>query len=377
MNYRLISAVATLGLLSACGGVADGSASPIDETAATAEALHGTRDGAVFTQTNEAGGNRVLAYARQRDGLLTGPVAYATEGTGSGDSLGSQAALRISGDERWLFVVNAGSNDVSSFSVRGPELTLRDRVASGGEHPISVAESHGIVYVLNAGAAGNIAGFRVDNRGHLAAIPGAIVPLSGSNVGPAQIEFAPNGRELVVTEKTTNRIDVYRLDEGGRAAGPEVHDSAGQTPFGFDFTRTGTLVVSEAATESTSSYSLREPQGFRVISNAVPDTQAAPCWVALSRDDRFAFVANAGSSSISSYAVGRFGALQLVDARAGDAGPGSRPLDMALDDSGRALYLVDRGNAVVSVFGIQNDGRLQNLQMIGTLPPFTSGVAAY
>jgi hypothetical protein len=48
--------------------------------------------------TNEASGNRVLAFARHADGSLGEATSVATHGLGSGDSLGSQAALALTGD---------------------------------------------------------------------------------------------------------------------------------------------------------------------------------------------------------------------------------------------------------------------------------------
>jgi hypothetical protein len=100
--------------------------------------LRRARGGAVFTISNESEGNRVIAFAREPDGTLGEQVSYATGGLGSGDSLGSQAALALTEDHRYLVAVDAGSNELSSFAVAGAKLELRSRVASGGLRPISV-----------------------------------------------------------------------------------------------------------------------------------------------------------------------------------------------------------------------------------------------
>src|SRR5207253_96166 len=119
------------------------------------------------------------------------------------------------------------------------------------------------LYVLNAGGSGNISGFTVDNSGRLTPIAGSTQPLSGSNVGPAQVSFSPDGRQLVVTEKTTNLLDVYSVDANGIASGPTTTPSAGGTPFGFAFGHRSDLFVSEAA-GSASSYVL-QPGGAQAI----------------------------------------------------------------------------------------------------------------
>jgi hypothetical protein len=50
-----------------------------------------------------------------------------------------------------------------------------------------------------------------------------------------------------VTERATDRISSYAVGPDGSADGPTVIASSAATPYGFDFTRTGVLVVTEAA----------------------------------------------------------------------------------------------------------------------------------
>src|SRR5436305_1920706 len=69
--------------------------------------------GAVYTLTNAAAGNRVAVFDRASDGALTPAGTYSTGGLGSGDGLGSQGALALSQGNKWLFAVNAGSNEIS------------------------------------------------------------------------------------------------------------------------------------------------------------------------------------------------------------------------------------------------------------------------
>jgi hypothetical protein len=136
-------------------------------------------------------------------------------GTGTGGGLGSQGAVVFTRDGRFLLAVNAGSNDISSFRVRPQGLELLDRVASGGMRPISVTSARGVVYVLNAGGAGNISGFRINNAGRLSPISGSAQSLSSAASGPAQIEFDERGTRLVVTEKATNTHRQLSRRSGG------------------------------------------------------------------------------------------------------------------------------------------------------------------
>ena len=283
----------------------------------------------------------------------------------------------LSSDQRFLLVVNAGSDEISSFAVRGATLELRDTISSGGDRPVSITEHNGLVYAVNAGQPANVAGFWLDAWGGLHTLAQANMPLSTMDAAPGQIQVSSDGDALLVTEKSNSVISTFRIDGRGRLTPAETQMSLGRTPFGFDITTRGVVVVSEAATQSASSYDLMRKALLEPISAVIPDTQAAPCWVVLSRDDRYAFVANAGSSSISSYAVSRHGELTLLDAVAGDVGPNSRPLDMAVSRSGRQLYVLDRGNAGVLGFALSASGALEPIDFMGALPPFASGLAAY
>jgi 6-phosphogluconolactonase len=200
-----------------------------------------------------------------------------------------------------------------------------------------------LVYVLNNGGAGNISGFVADHDGHLRPLPGSTRVLAGS--GPAQVAFTPEGDRLVVTEKTSNTIDTFGLGRDGRPGAAVSHASSGATPFGFDFDRRSDLIVSEAAggpngTSAVSSYDLSRG-GFSLVSPSVPNGQGAACWVLVSKNDRFAFVANTGSGTVSSYRIARDGSLTLVAGAAETVGGSA--IDLAQSDDGRFLYSLTTG----------------------------------
>src|SRR5664280_2752359 len=88
------------------------------------------------------------------------------------DHLASQASLTFDRGNSLLYAVNAGSNTVSVFSVRGDRLTLRQVVNSGGAFPVSVAVHGNLVYVLNAENGGAVQGYVVAFD-HLVPLPGS------------------------------------------------------------------------------------------------------------------------------------------------------------------------------------------------------------
>jgi 6-phosphogluconolactonase (cycloisomerase 2 family) len=339
--------------------------------------------GAVYTLSNAAGGNEVLAFTQGKDGTLSPAGAFATGGAGAGAGLGSQGALVMSKDGKWLLAVNAGSNDISVFAVEEDGLELVDVEPSGGVMPISVTIHKNLVYVLNAGGSGNISGFSLSKKGILSLIPNSTLPLSnggaGAAPGPAQIEFSPDGSQLVVTEKASNLIDTYAVNKRGLAEGPSVHPSAGQTPFGFAFNRSGVLVVSEAfggAPDASAASSYFAGNGaLELISASVPTHQTAACWVVITQNGKYAYTTNTGSGSISSFEIGKEGSLTLLEAQAGFTGDGSTPIDAALTRNSRILYVLASGTDQIAAFQVGADGSLEALGSVG-VPDGSVGLAA-
>jgi 6-phosphogluconolactonase len=333
---------------------------------------------AVYTITNQVSGNAVAVFARAADGTLAPAGTFATGGTGTGAGLGSQGAVTLSKDGQFLFVVNAGSNDVSVFRVGSNELSLLSRTSSGGTLPISVTASRNAVYVLNAGGAGNITGFTLTNNGELSPIPGSTKSLSSATAGPAQVSFSADGRELIVSEKSTSLLDVYPVDDNGVAGARTSYTSAGGTPFGFAVGSRDLVFVSEAAAPgSASSYVLGRDGALQVVSGAVLTHQGAPCWAVVTGDRRFGYTGN-GSGSVSGFHIAPNGSISLLDANGANAVVSGGLNDIALSGNSRYLYALGTGSVpAIHAYRIQDDGRLVALGAVGGLPVGTRGLAAF
>lgn len=359
MNRR-IALLALAGVLAACQ---DGMTSP--ETPAFNASASGR--GAVFTATNAVAGNEVVHFARAADGSLSEVARYATGGTGTGSGLGNQGGLVLARGGTLLLVVNAGSNDVSLFRRRGNgSWVFVDRESSGGTMPISVTAHGRLAYVLNAGGDGGISGF-ILRENDLIPIAGSSQPLSQAAPGPAQIQFAPQGNDLVVTEKNTNRIVTYAVASDGRAGSPVASPSAGMTPFGFSFKSNGLLVVSEAVGGApgaglVSTYRIGDGGSIIAVDPAVPDHQSAPCWIVVTQDGRFTYTTNTASNSISGYRIRPNGTLELLNASGVTATSDPGPIDAALSGgSSEFLYVLNAGGASITVYRVGQNGSLTQL----------------
>src|SRR6266516_500438 len=316
----------------------------------------------VYVQTNDAERNEVIAFDPYGDGRLSPLGRYDTGGRGTGKPhLASQGSIVLSDDGAWLLVANAGSDELSLFTVEPEGLRLAGRVASGGSGPTSIAVHAGLIYALNNGGTPNVSGFRLDGDA-LTGLDGSIRPLS-ADADPAQVAFSPDGRTLVVTERGTNSISAFAVEENGLAEGPVTIPSSGATPYGFDFAN-GSVVVTEAfggeiGKAAASSYSLRGRQ-LMPTSASVADTRSEVCCAAETRDGRFVYVTNFGDGTISSYSVREGGALELREAVAASTRlgePGIR--DEALSRDGRFLYAIDADARRVFGWSVGDDGELE------------------
>jgi 6-phosphogluconolactonase len=340
--------------------------------AAASAAASKAADGVVYTLTNSAGGNGVAAFSRAADGSLAYAGTYATGGNGTGAGLGSQGALTLTDNGKHVFAVNAGSNSISELSVRNDGLRLEATFSSNGVLPISVTANKNLLYVLNAGSS-TITGFKIDGNGRVESIDGSTQHLLGT--APAQVAFSPNGSQLVVTEKGSSTLDTFPV-RGGVAQPGVSSPSAGATPFGFAFDGSGRAFVSEAA-GSASSYAI-DASGAHLISGAVATHQGAPCWLVLTTDGRFAYTANASGATISGFSIAADGALTLLDPTGATTvlGAGSHPLDEAVSQDGRFLYVLVDGRHTIAGFRIGADGSLSPLGEVGTLPAGAVGLAS-
>jgi 6-phosphogluconolactonase (cycloisomerase 2 family) len=320
----------------------------------------------VFVQTDNTAGNQVVAYDRSGNGSLSPAHAYYTGGDGAVlagsvvDLLASQGSLTFDAAHDLLYAVNAGSNTVSVFSVRGDDLALRQVVGSGGTFPVSVAVSGDLVYVLNALDGGSIQGY-VASFGHLHLVRAWNRPLGLDPTEtpqytstPGQVLFSPDGSQLLVTTKNNgNAIDVFHIAPFGRPSNDAVVNvEAGAVPFAATFVDDHHLLVTEAGPSDVASFTLHG-DGTLTPGTSVGSTQAATCWI-IPGSDGILYTSNAGSASLSTIELTGHGQLALAGQTTTDAGT----VDASVSSDGRFLYAQTGGTGTVDEFRIHVDGSL-------------------
>lgn len=332
--------------------------------------------GAVFVMTNDATNNEIARFGRAKNGTLFFFGKVATGGRGSFtqpiDPLASQNSILLTKNKKFLLASNAGSNEISVFAVDGHALELVDKVPSNGLHPVSITIDEDIVYVLNTGGDGSVAGFKLSAKGKLEAINGAVrslglngtVPPQTNNVNH-QILFNPDGDRLIVSGGiNTNQLKVYRVDDDGLISADSVDSpSSGANPFSLLFSRYGELVVSEAdGTNALSSYRLNEKNdALSPVTRTLLNGRSFSCWV-VSNGNPYIYVVNTVTDDLSLYRIDPRGALTLVNASVFSFGLRARPTDAAFSDDGKYLYTLVGGAGTVGV--LRADRVTGNLSLI-------------
>jgi 6-phosphogluconolactonase len=210
--------------------------------------------------------------------------------------------------------VDAGSNQVSVQQILpGGSLRLSDVVSSGGVLPVSIVVHGSLV------GTSQIDSFTVGFDGGLTAAPGS--PFTAQGLGPFGSQFRPtNPSQLFVTN---------------------AHNGTGlDTVSAFADSPNGSLTSIGASPHA--------------------DQQTAPCWMVISPDGQYLFAVNAGSGTISRYAIGGGGQPRLLGSTNVSATAGVGAVDPGLSPGRQYLYVNESRIDSVGSFAVSN-GNLTEL----------------
>lgn len=372
--------------------------------------------GVLYAETNSPKKNQVLIYKRFANGSLAFAGAASTGGKGGQQLqpgceptcpfLDTQGEVTLTSDGKLLFVVNAGSNTISSFRVTSSGLQLADVKSSDGKFPNSITVHGNVLYVLDSGifpqpgppVPGNVAGFHFNAAGHLTPIKGSIRPLTATVPGLArQVGFNNSGKVLVASllgdptqnpPSSADSIDTFKIGATGAASAPTAHNATTAFPFGFAFDPKDRLIMSQVTSLTvpgagdTASYHVSGSGGLSPISTTA-STGTAPCWVSITANGKYAYVVNTGGGAptgafTSEYRIGPGGGLTLI---------GHTPVrkefaltDETLSSDNHYLYVLSTGPTPathhIDEYKVGGNG---HLTFIGQTPsqsiPGTSGLA--
>jgi 6-phosphogluconolactonase len=399
--------------------------------AASNSGTQGAKGGWVFTATNNPGGNAVLVFKRAADGTLTQTATVSTGGKGIASEppfgfpiVDSSGSLNVTSNGKLLFVVNAGSNTVTSFRITSSGLKRASVVSSHGKLPISLASSGNTLYTVN-GISKNIYGWTFTSNGVLHPIAAsnrkltAVTPAGKKDkVGVAAgIGFTADGAVVAVTQRglprTYGEIDTFAIGQGGGAGKSQAYATKGvANPFGFSAVGKY-LVVSNAGLVKTPSGAAPNPADFSQFTGSVATYKVsdsgkvsfvgnassggrAACWLIITKNGKTAITTNtlsagtpptggptSGQGAVVSFSIAPNGKLHLL--KQANTSPGF-PGDEAFSSDNKYLYvsvpsIIVPGGSHLEVYKLGPGGSMTHIQTVPSTNPSTyansfSGIGA-
>lgn len=297
---------------------------------------------------------------------------------------------------RFAYVVNSNADTISGYSIdtaAGTDtgaLTLLTDVDAGtpgnqtsiatGDFPISITvhPSGKFAYTVNqgVGATGNtISAYSINvTSGALSAMDADDVTTGtqatiATGTLPYAVVVDPTGQFAYVANYTSNTISAYTIDPITGAltsVGAAVAAGTGPSSIAIDPTGTCALVANNTS-DNIKSYTINTTTGALGLASTVAGAAlSAPRSVAVDPDTGlFAYVANAGSATVSAFSVNPADCvIASIDTDAVTAltqttiAAGTTPFSVNVDPSGAFVYVANFGSNNVSVYSIGGGGAL-------------------
>jgi 6-phosphogluconolactonase len=299
--------------------------------------------------------------------------------------------LAVDQEGRFLYSVHGDEDDVTAFAIDGESgrLTLLNRQKLGGRNGVHLSVSEAKRFLATANyAGGTVSLVPLEADGSLGAriatlaLPGEPGPHRVEQTGsrPHAIPFDPSGRFVLVPDKGLDRIFIFRLDEReGRLVPndpPFVMARPGAAPRHLAFHPAAPYAYVNNELDSTvTAYRWDDGRGilepFQIVPS-LPDSHTGAnttAEIAVDPTGRLLYVSNRGHDSIGIFAIdpanGRLAPVGWEPTR------GRRPRFFTLDPAGRFLYAANEASDTIVTFRIDpQSGRLDPTgQIVETASP--------
>ena len=259
---------------------------------------------------------------------------------------------------RFVYVVNNGSNDVSAYRVDPASGALAPIAGSpfpAGNTPDSIAvdPTGRFAYVSNLGDA-TVSAYTINRTtGALEIVSGSPFP---TGQGPTSVAIDPSSSFVYVTNGTGGSVSVYTVDAGSGAL-----KNASSSPFATGSSPSFVLVeplddyayVANLADATISVFLidivLDGTGTLTPIMGSPFATDPGPRSLAVDSSDRYLYVANATSNTLSGLNIGT-GVPSAVSGSPNATE--SMPTSVAIDPLDRFVYVANQGSNNVSAFAL-------------------------
>ncbi|WP_328877529.1 lactonase family protein [Streptomyces sp. NBC_00299] len=378
----------TLPAATAC----DDTPAPADtaDTAAPEATGPGTRPSS-RTESREPSGPRPLHLGTYTSvdgggegiGLATyDPESGRIIGAGTIGGVGDPSYLALHPNGRTLYAVNE-REDGAVTAVRLADRKVLGSRSTGGAAPCHLSVHPSGRWLLSANyGTGSVAVHPIDASGALGERTDLVThsdPAPGPDQdGPHAHQFvtSPDGGHVLAVDLGTDTVYSYRLDQkaGTLTEVARAKTEPGAGPRHLTFHPGGRYAYLANEVDNTVAVCAYDTGTGRLSIGAEQSTGTGsgtnyPAQLVVTRNGRYAYLANRGHNSLARYAVEADGArLRLLDTVPVS---GDFPRQIALSPDGTLLFTANQRSSTVSVFHVDEDSG--ELKLAGE--PFTSPVA--
>ncbi|HSV15615.1 MAG TPA: beta-propeller fold lactonase family protein [Tepidisphaeraceae bacterium] len=339
----------------------------------------------VYTESNNpaAGQNAVLAFTRNANGTLSelSSSPFLTGGTGIANptaALGpddSDQEVELSADHRFLLAVNQGSNSITVFKIRSDgslSLVPGAPFSSNGVQPVSLGVDGDKTYVTNRGdeiqgqtgtVSGNYTGFLMHSDGSLTPIANSTITLP-VGLSPAQSLISRTGRFVfgdnftpppLLNVTDANTIETLRVGSNGSLKALGAVGASVTPPLVLGLAQHPTANILYAGLTGANEVGVftYDSAGTVTFRGPIADQGMAACWLVVSADGKYLYVANSASDDVGVYSLSdplhpvQIQEFSLAGPRHLPGATANQTVDfqMTLDPTGRLLYVVNHETA--------------------------------
>lgn len=317
----------------------------------------------IGTYTNKGTSEGIYVYEFD---IATGKASYKNKATGVNDP----SYVALNKEENFLYAVNEGSGDVSSFSFDKTSGTLKflNKKPSNGSAPCYIVIDKDNRYVIAANyGGGSFSVYPVQKDGSLGEAAQTIQH-SGSSVNKERQErshvhsavFSPEEDHLIVSDLGTDQISIYRFNSAGNTQPvstgehPFVDAGKGSGPRHFEFHPNGKFAYSIQELNGNISafgYNKGKLSLLQNISMVDPafkgETGAADIHV--SPDGKFLYSSNRGDANdIAIFAIAPKTGKLTLKGRTSSMGKG--PRNFVIDPEGNFLLAANQYSDSIVIF---------------------------
>ncbi len=286
-------------------------------------------------------------------------------------------ALVLHPNQKFLYAVNSGENDVSVFNVAiSGSLTEQTPRTPVGTAPTLIAmdPKGNYLYVGNTGQQPSISVFSIDSKtGHLSPV---IQPPSTSNTAyigltPINMAVASNNVLYVTGQGLQGYVLAFPLTNGVLGTPPpQAPYLAGNNPYGLAISSDGTaLYTANKLDYSISEFSIGSGGGLTALHNSpISIAFTGPTALLIDPAGKYLFVADQGSSNLDGFSIGTGGSLNLL--ASAPFATKTSPSALAIDSVGRYVFVAGQSTpgSIQSFFLSSGNGTLTLISSYSVAP---------